>query len=516
MFALPPGAGRNGSHRTITLAFRVWMEPSTLLAEPDAGGFHTAPVLGHKDMVSAGFQVRWLELVRTYATDLVFAALYLILALLAFSLSIFDRSDKVYYWLAAVYLVSAAQEVLITVSGLGQTISSPAWYGFEGTLVVPLIDGLWIMVWWVWFRLERPAWLPKAVAGETLLYMVGNLLGGEFIFGLVSHPVAAWFHMISIAARAAFAVLLVIVVVLGGRRQGREGWVALPAVALLAVSKFASELGLLHIRLSWFPFGVGVGLGTAASLLLIVALVFLLLRRMLISLRLQREQALDIKQAAGVQQLIMPQAYAVYPGVTVESEYRPSRQVGGDFFQVIPNQVDGSLLLVAGDVAGKGLQAGMLVALIVGAVRTATEATTDPLSILEILNRRLVGRSSAQATCLAMSIAANGSVTLANAGHIPPYVNGLPLAMEGALPLGILSEAEFSVMRFQLPPEDRLVVISDGVPEAMNENGELFGFDRIAQLLRDKLNITAIAEAVQNFGQNDDISLVALTRTAVL
>ena len=513
-FALPPGAVDEG--RTEVVAFRIWMEPSTLLAQPDAGGFHTAPLLGQEDMVSAGYQVRWLELVRTYATDSIFAALYLLLALLAFSLSIYDRSDKVYYWIAAVYLISAAEEFLITFTALSQTISSPAWYGFEGALVVPLVDGLWVMVWWVWFRLKRPGWLPKAVVGQTLLYMVGNLLGGEFIFGLVSHPIAAAFHLLSLSARLGFAVLLISVVVLGGRLQGREGWVALPAVALLGVSKFATELGLLHIRLSWFPFGVSVGLETAASLLLIVALFFLLLRRMLISLRLQREQALDIKQAAGVQQLILPQAHAVYAGVTVESEYRPSRQVGGDFFQVIPNQLDGSLLLLAGDVAGKGLQAGMLVALIVGVIRAAVEADTDPLSILQTLNRQLVGRRSAQATCLAMSIAADGWVTLANAGHIPPYLNGSPVAMEGALPLGFITGAEFSVMRFQLAPDDRLVVLSDGVAEAMNEKGELFGFDRIAQLLAGKLNIAALAEAAQSFGQNDDISLVALTRTAAL
>jgi hypothetical protein len=511
-FELPPGAIGNG--RTEVVAFRLWMAPSTLLDQPDAGGFHTAPLIGQKDMVSAGYQVRWLELIRTYATDPIFAALYLLLALLAFSLSIYDRSDKVYYWIATVYLISAAEEILVAFSGMSQTISSPVWYGFEGALLVPLVNGLWIMVWWVWFRLKRPAWLPRAIVVQTLLYMVGNLLGGEFIFGLVSHPVATAFHLLSLLARLTFAILLIVVVVLGGRLQGREGWVALPAVALLGVSKFASELGLLHIRLSWFPFGVGVGLGTAASLLLIVALFFLLLRRMLISLQLQREQALDIKQAAGVQQLILPQAHAVYAGVTVESEYRPSRQVGGDFFQVIPNQFDQSLLLVAGDVAGKGLQAGMLVALIVGAIRTAVEGSTDPLFVLETLNRQLVGRHSALATCLALSIAADGSVTLANAGHIPPYLNGAPVAMEGALPLGMIDGADFSVMRFPLIAGDTLVVMSDGVPEATNEKGELFGFDRIAQLLAGKLTISALAEAAQQHGQNDDISLVALTRTA--
>ena len=61
------------------------------------------------------------------------------------------------------------------------------------------------------------------------------------------------------------------------------------------------------------------------------------------------------------------------PGLTIESEYRPAREVGGDFFQIIPHKTDGSLLIVAGDVTGKGLKAGMLVALLVGAIRSAAE-----------------------------------------------------------------------------------------------------------------------------------------------
>ena len=136
--------------------------------------------------------------------------------------------------------------MLITFTALSLTISSPRLVWLRGELlVVPwLVDGLWVMVWWVWFRLKRPGWLPKAVVVQNFsLSMVGNLLGGEFIFGLVSHPIAAAFHLLSLLARLGFVVLLISVVVLGGRLQGREGWVALPAVALLGVSKFATELG---------------------------------------------------------------------------------------------------------------------------------------------------------------------------------------------------------------------------------------------------------------------------------
>jgi serine phosphatase RsbU (regulator of sigma subunit) len=76
--------------------------------------------------------------------------------------------------------------------------------------------------------------------------------------------------------------------------------------------------------------------------------------------------ALDVKQTQELQQVILPEARLVLPGLLIESEYRPAREVGGAFFQIIPNGVDGSLLIVAGDVTGKGLKAGMLVALLVG------------------------------------------------------------------------------------------------------------------------------------------------------
>lgn len=79
----------------------------------------------------------------------------------------------------------------------------------------------------------------------------------------------------------------------------------------------------------------------------------------------------------------------------------------------------------------------MLVALLVEAIRTAVRFNPDPVAVLKELNLRLVGRSDAQATCLAMRVCADGGVTLANAGHMAPYFNGEPMAMEGALPLGM-------------------------------------------------------------------------------
>jgi len=249
-----------------------------------------------------------------------------------------------------------------------------------------------------------------------------------------------------------------------------------------------------------------------AQVLLAIALFILLLRRLLLSLRIQRQQALDIKQAAEVQHVLIPEHLPSTPNLTIHTEYRPAREVGGDFFQIIPNPTDNTVLVVAGDVTGKGLQAGMLVSLLVGAIRTAADTTSDPLLVLQTLNRRLLGRGHAQATAVALLIAADGHATLANAGHIPPYLNGIPLDMEGALPLGMIPDADFSVMHFQLAPNDNLVLISDGILEATDPSGQLYGFDRVQQHLRNNLSPAALADAAQHFGQEDDISLISLTR----
>jgi serine phosphatase RsbU (regulator of sigma subunit) len=499
---------------TQVLAFRLWMDPSTLNIEPDAGGFHNPPQLGQASVVAAGYQVIWLGLIRSDAFAAFEVLLFLLLAVLALSLTLFDRSDKVYYWIAAIFLLLAANNMEASISSLSQFLSGQISHILTRAVFTPLVLAVWVMVWWVWFQLKRPAWLPKAVIVLTLIYMVGNPLGEEIIFGLVSHPVAVKFHLLSAGVRLVFLALLGLIVVLGIRQQGREGWLAVPAVVLLGIGRFQAELRTLHIKIAWFPFGTQLNLSQMATILLTFAIFILLLRRMFVSLRIQRERALDIKQAAEVQQVILPESRTLYPGLTIETEYRPAREVGGDFFQILPHPTDGSTIIVAGDVTGKGLQAGMLVALLVGAIRSTAELNPDPLFLLQALNRRLLGRRSAQATCLALRIAADGSATLANAGHLPPYLDGKPLEMEGALPLGIIDAADFSVMHFQLTFKEKLVVISDGILEATDAHGELFGFDRVAELLRNSTPVKALADAAQLFGQNDDISLVAVTRTA--
>jgi Stage II sporulation protein E (SpoIIE) len=522
MFPLaPPGNSGDGpgetnpTEQTRVLAFRMWMEPYALISQPDSGGMHSAPVLGEAGAVTAGYQTRWLELIRAEAFSAVLALIFGPLAVVAFSLILFDRSDRVYLWMGALFLLVAAVNALSFIGGCTEIASIP--------LINLLVDigaapthAAWVMVFWVWFGLQRPAWLPRLTSLLTLLLAVSYVLGDEVFFGLVPHAVAVPFVTVSLVLRILIFALLLLVVVEGIRRQGVEGWLVLPLVVLRGINAFTIQLSLLHIQMYWFPFGTQVFLGDIASLLVAVVIALLLLRRLLQSVKRQRLMALDVKQAQEVQQVILPEARMVLPGLTIESEYRPAREVGGDFFQIIPHPSDGSVLIVAGDVSGKGLQAGMLVALLVGAIRTAARFSDDPVVVLGELNQRLMGRGDAQATCLALRISSDGDVVLANAGHVAPYLNGEELPMEGALPLGMFEGAEASVMRFEMKDGDRLVLMSDGIAEAMDSSGKLFGFERVGALVRSSTSASEVADAAQGFGQEDDISVIAVTRAAVL
>jgi serine phosphatase RsbU (regulator of sigma subunit) len=518
LFQLPQSQATGPN--VVVLAFRVWMEPNTLQSAPDAGGLHNAPLLGQADAVEATYELGRVRLVRTYGLTVVQAALFLLLAIMAVSLVVLDRSDPVYRWLALEFLLGVASSVFLCLSAWTQTVSILASSVLTDVILTPLTLGVWVMVWWTWFQLRRPAWMPKAIAVMTVLYMLFDALGEDLFYQLIPLPVSAGFHLASVAIRILFLVPLVLIVIWGVRAQGREGWLALPAVVLVAIAQFQTELAVLHVRVFWFPFAIRVGLSQVASFTLAAVIFALLVRRLLLSLRQQRQLALDVKQAQEVQQVILPGAITWLPGFAIESEYRPAREVGGDFFQILPDATDDSMLIVAGDVTGKGLQAGMLVALLVGAIRSTAELNNDPEFMLQALNRRLLGRGDAHATCLAMHISADGGVTLANAGHLPPYLNGKPVAMEGALPLGMISDAAFSVTRFRLVDGDRLVLASDGIAEAMDADGRLFGFERVEQMLAQPdsglISASALADAAQAFGQEDDISVITVTKAQAL
>ena len=509
---LPEDDGNPGSS-TEVLAFRVFMMPATLKEQADAGGLHNAPVLGDAAGIGAGYQAKWLEQIRGYAFTALEVPLFVLTAVICFSLIVFDRSDRVYLWMGTVFLLEAASYALLVVDNWTQLVSIPFDQIVGAGLLNALIFACWVMVWWVWFERPRPAWTPRAAVLLALLYWATIVIGQQMITGLVPNWVAAFFLSASVLVRLLFLVLQLWIVFQGIRRQGLEGGMVLPAVILWGIATFYTELLRLHLAIRWQLFGVSIRLVQISNLLLEVVVGLLLLRRLLKSIQRQRQMAMDVKQAQEVQQMILPDARTTMPGLLIESEYRPAREVGGDFFQIIPHKSDGSLLIVAGDVSGKGLKAGMLVALLVGAIRTTVRFNPDPLVVLNELNERLVGRGDAQATCLALRIGADGSARLANAGHMAPYLNDEPVPMEGALPLGMIEGAEFSVTDFRLIEHDRLIVMSDGIAEATDASGKLFGFERLHDLLRTTSTAAAVADAAQTFGQEDDISVICVTRT---
>jgi len=266
----------------------------------------------------------------------------------------------------------------------------------------------------------------------------------------------------------------------------------------------------LHDPITQYPFPIE--LPELTETLFLLAVFGILILRFTRTRGEQERYASEFAAARNVQQYLIPEHLPNTPGLAIESEYRPAKEVGGDFFQVLPNAADGSALIVIGDVAGHGMEAGMLATLVVGAIRTAATFTTDPARILSLLNDRMQGRGLA--TCLALQIDRDGSAALANAGHLPPYLNGQELAIEGALPLGAIPGIHFPVLHFNLAPFNVLMLMTDGVAEAQNAEGHLFGFDRIAEMLSKGAAASTLATAAQIFGQEDDITVLTVVRQA--
>ena len=271
---------------------------------------------------------------------------------------------------------------------------------------------------------------------------------------------------------------------------------------------------ILDVPLSLPPFTMHPGV--LLHLFFLLAMCVFLILRFTRARRREVWLAAEFEAARQIQQVLLPDQQDQCPGFRVECIYQPAEQVGGDFFQQIADGRCG-MLLVVGDVSGKGLPAAMLVSVLVGAIRAQAAHSTDPAAMLRSLNDRLMGRAHGGfTTCLAAHITASGLLTIANSGHLPPYLNGEELGIPGALPLGLLPNANYECATVDLQPGDRLTFVSDGVVEAQSKSSshasshaaDLFGFERTRAL---SLQPAAeIAEAARLFGQTDDITVVTV------
>jgi serine phosphatase RsbU (regulator of sigma subunit) len=246
-------------------------------------------------------------------------------------------------------------------------------------------------------------------------------------------------------------------------------------------------------------------------LALVLALLFLLFREQQQTAHERAILAGEMQAAQQVQCMLAPAVLDTLPGTHIAVAFHPVREVGGDFYNcsILPGSRQRILL---GDVSGKGAAAAMSAAVLLGAAQQHDD--DSPAALLAHLNRVLTNmRLGGFATCLCAELTAAGTITIANAGHLAPYRNGEEAQLESGLPLGIASTAEFTETTVHLQPGDSLTFLSDGVVEAQNVAGELFGFDRARSISTQSAE--EIVSAAQTHGQQDDITVLTISLSPV-
>jgi len=358
---------------------------------------------------------------------------------------------------------------------------------------------------------KRPRWIIPAQIVIVLSSLAGPLvnygLPGTFQLGLIT------FFLPTLVVE----VLILSLLFRSWRAGSTEARVLAPAVAAITLSRgwlFARYVVMFLDRPFSLPELPSLHLDSYAIsfdsicdvIFFTCVLLFLVLRTVGIARR-HAEADAEMQAARSMQQLLLERSQDSTPGFEIHTEYHPAKEVGGDFFFLSSGR-DGSLLAIVGDVSGKGLQAAMRVAAILGALRR--EDSRDPAIVLANLNLELLGQSDTGfTTACCIRIEQSGSYILSNAGHIPPYLAGAEVATLPALPLGLAAAAEYETVAGRLAPHQTLVLISDGVLEARSPSGELFGFDRTASLVSGK-NARQIARTAQAFGQDDDITVLTI------
>ncbi len=510
-----PAPGPDGA---IEVAVRFYMSPGTRFQSPDVGGMHTPPALGLASTVrllqaaedDANLHLLFSPLLRVF--------LFLLVAPLALWGWLRDRRQGMYLWLFLALMCTILLSLVSLLGSLSFVLTIAADQLLVNVLLVPLLLPLWIVFWRRWFGLRERRWIPRAAWLLTAAEMLALFCVNSPYFGLDFLPQSAlhgW-NTASVWCVAALGALLAVTLIEGFRRDRTEALLAVAPILLLEFASFnVYLLTTFQIPTTFSPFGLGISVRSIADMLMVAVIAVLALRRFVrtqVHQELSRQAvALDMEQAKALQQRVLVPEVMHSPVFSVESEYHPAQTVGGDFFQTLARP-DGSLLVVIGDVSGKGMSAAMLVAVLVGAIRNQAEYSFDPEAMLTMLNRRLIGRSGGHfATCLAAELLPDGTMKIANAGHLPPYRNGREMELDGSLPLGLSDEAAPSSQSFRLEPGDRITFMTDGVVEAMNAANELFGFVRAQQISRQPA--AEIARQAQSFGQNDDITVLGVEFT---
>jgi hypothetical protein len=508
------------SARNVQVAIRVWHSP---IWASYVGGGPWVP--GHLagDPVLLATEQQHQQLTR----NVLFVSLYSytitasLVGFAIFCLFLVRPAEREYLWFALMLLAQAGDIALSISQGIYSWLPVPVNDLLDGALVaVTIFSALCFF--------SRVLKVRAGIIGRLCLTLAAfSPFPGVFYWpGWFSVPVCATLQLACLIPAILWILFFLFERALRGNLDARllllpalldVGYYLADNVAIaLAQAGWTHRPHLFEVALPLPPFTVQTGI--LLHLVFLLALLVFLILRFARARRQEEHMAAEFEAASEVQQLLLPDKLDQSPGFKVECIYHPAEQMGGDFFQQIADGHDG-ILLVVGDVSGKGLPAAMLVSVLVGAIRAEAAHGTDPAALLRSLNERIMGRSQGGfTTCLAAHIAADGRMTVANAGHLPPYLNGEEVGVPGSLPLGIVAPTRYELTTVQLVPGDRLTFVSDGVVEAQSQSAsrsrsqsrssELFGFDRTRHISR--LPAATIAEAARAFGQLDDITVVTV------
>jgi sigma-B regulation protein RsbU (phosphoserine phosphatase) len=236
----------------------------------------------------------------------------------------------------------------------------------------------------------------------------------------------------------------------------------------------------------------------------------------------------QLKDAKDIQMSLLPKSFNELPAnIEMYGKSIPARQIGGDFFDIIPLD-DGRILVALGDVSGKGMPAAILMAVSRMILRSVVQDTSDLTDILEKVNQKLSKELDSYhfVTLQIVTIdPESGNAEMSSAGHGPLMVrlNGQINLIEtrGGPPLGISGiPVAFDTRKFVMKPSDCLLMFTDGLSEEHSESGEMFGSKRIEKFLANSSDLNAnetterlISEAIQWRGSreaHDDLTLLTL------
>jgi serine phosphatase RsbU (regulator of sigma subunit) len=240
----------------------------------------------------------------------------------------------------------------------------------------------------------------------------------------------------------------------------------------------------------------------------------------------REREAQELSAARVIQQQLLPKELPSLSGWRVAAYYQPARAVGGDFYDFL-ELPDGQLALVAGDVTDKGIPAALVMTTTHSIFRGDAPGLVSPGAVLEQANNRLYPDIPAHmfVTCLyAVLDPHSGRLRYANAGHNLPYVataDGVTELRARGMPLGAMPDMSYEENEVYLAPGDSILLHSDGLVEAHDPAGEMFGFPRLQKIVENSSESEHLIDecltelrkfAGSDWEQEDDITLVTLKR----